>query len=148
MLTHAIEKFPRFLWIQKFAVAFLYSWAVLGFDGMLAPLLLPIVFANGLGATLGFLAGTNRGALGDWWQFVSPVRVGDTLYFRQEIVSKQDAEDPTTGIVTFGMEMINERGEVVSQGQRSALVARLPKIDDGAEPWNFVFGTAEQLARK
>jgi acyl dehydratase len=120
----------------------------LGFGGMLAPLLLPIVFANGLGATLGFLAGTNRGALGDWWEFVRPVRVGDTLHFRQEIVSKQDAEDPSTGIVTFGMEMINERGEAVSRGERSALVARLPQDDAQAEPWNFVFGTPEELARK
>lgn len=120
----------------------------LGFGGMLAPLLLPIVFANGLGATLGFLAGTNRGALGDWWEFVRPVRVGDTLHFRQEIVSKQNAQDPSTGIVTFGMEMINERGEVVSRGERSALVARLPKDSADAEPWNFVFGTPEELARK
>lgn len=120
----------------------------LGFGGMLAPLLLPIVFANGLGATLGFLAGTNRGALGDWWEFVRPVRVGDTLHFRQEVVSKQNAEDPSTGIVTFSMEMINERNEVVSRGERSALVARLPKDSGDAEPWNFVFGTPEELARK
>jgi 3-hydroxybutyryl-CoA dehydratase len=120
----------------------------LGFNGTLAPLLLPIVFANGLGATLGFLAGTNRGALGDWWEFVRPVRIGDTLHFRQEVASKQDAQDPETGIVTFNMEMIDERGEVVSRGQRSALVARLPKNSDTAEPWNFVFGTPEELARK
>jgi hypothetical protein len=63
-------------------------------------------------------------------------------------VSKQDAEDPSTGIVTFGMEMINERGEAVSRGERSALVARLPQDDAQAEPWNFVFGTPEELARK
>jgi acyl dehydratase len=120
----------------------------LGFKGMLAPLLLPIVFANGLGATLGYLAGTNRGALGDWWEFARPVRIGDTLHFRQEVASKQDAQAPDTGIVTFDMEMVNERGEVVSRGQRSALVARLPKSTDAAEPWNFVFGTPEELARK
>jgi acyl dehydratase len=118
-----------------------------GFSGTLAPLLLPIVFANGLGATLGFLAGTNRGALGDWWEFVSPLKVGDTLHFRQVIAEKRDAQDPSTGIVTFEMEMINERGEVISRGQRSALVARLPQEGD-SEPWNFVFGTPEELAKK
>ncbi|CAN5771461.1 hypothetical protein BH20ACI3_BH20ACI3_32570 [soil metagenome] len=120
----------------------------LGFGGTLAPLLLPIIFANGLGATLGFLAGTNRGALGDWWEFVRPVRVGDTLHFRQVVAEKRDAQDPATGIVTFGMEMVNERGEVVSRGQRSALVARLPRLDGDAEPWKFVFGTPEELAKK
>lgn len=120
----------------------------LGFGGILAPLLLPIVFANGLGATLGFLAGTNRGALGDWWEFISPLRIGDTLYFRQVIAEKHDAQDPATGIVTFGMQMINERGQTISRGQRAALVARLPLNDGDAQPWNFVFGTSEELARK
>jgi len=118
------------------------------FGGTLAPLLLPIIFANGLGATLGFLAGTNRGALGDWWEFVSPVRTGDTLHFRQVIAAKRDAQDSDTGIVTFGMEMINERGDVVSRGQRTALVARRPRSEGEAVPWNFVFGTSEELAKK
>lgn len=119
-----------------------------GFGGTLAPILLPIVFANGLGATLGFLAGTNRGALGDWWEFIRPLRIGDTLYFRQVIVAKKNAKDDETGIVTFGMEMVNQNGEVVSRGQRAALVARLPRQPGDAEPWNFVFGTAEELAKE
>lgn len=121
---------------------------VLGFGGTLAPLLLPIVFANGLGATLGFLAGTNRGALGDWWEFIAPLRIGDTLYFRQVIAEKRDAQDPATGIVTFGMEMINQHRQIISRGQRAALVARLPLDGGDAQPWNFVFGTTEELARK
>lgn len=120
---------------------------VASYGGMLAPLLLPIIFANGLGATLGYLAGTNRGALGDWWEFVRPVRIGDTLHFRQKVAGKRDSQEPDTGIVTFGMEMINERGEVISQGQRAALVARQPRPEEAAKPWNFVFGTAEELAK-
>jgi len=119
-----------------------------GFGGILAPLLLPIIFANGLGATLGFLAGTNRGALGDWWEFIRPLRIGNTLHFRQVIAAKQEAKDRDTGIVTFGMEMVNEHGDVISRGQRSALVARLPRLPGDAEPWNFVFGTPEELAKK
>jgi|HubBroStandDraft_6_1064221.scaffolds.fasta_scaffold391103_2 acyl dehydratase len=117
-----------------------------GYGGILAPILLPIVFANGLGATLGFLAGTNRGALGDWWEFIDPVRIGDTLRFRQVIVGKSEAKDADTGIVTYGMEMIDEEGRVVSRGQRSALVARLPEGE--AKPWNFVFGTSKELAKE
>jgi acyl dehydratase len=114
---------------------------------MLAPLLLPIVFANGLGATLGYLAGTNRGALGDWWEFLRPVRVGDTLQFRQRVAAKTDAKDPDVGIVTYEMEMVNQQGEVVSRGERSALVACLPPVQGPAKDWDFVFGTAEDLAR-
>jgi acyl dehydratase len=116
------------------------------YGGMLAPLLLPIVFANGLGATLGYLAGTNRGALGDWWEFVSPVRVGDTLHFRQVVIAKKDAQDPDTGIVTYGMEMLNQNGTVVSRGERSALVARLPQGE--VKAWKFVFGTVNELAKE
>jgi len=119
-----------------------------GFGGCLAPLLLPIVFANGLGATLGFLAGTNRGALGDWWEFIQPLRIGDTIHFRQVISAKRDAKDDKTGIVTFDMEMVTEGGEVVSRGQRSALVARVPHQPGAAEPWNFVFSTADDLAKE
>lgn len=118
------------------------------YGGVIAPLLLPIIFANGLGATLGFLAGTNRGALGDWWEFVQPARIGDTLRFRQVIAAKYDAKDPDAGIVTFGMEMINQRNEIVSRGERSALVARVPRMPGESRPWNFVFGTAQELAKE
>jgi acyl dehydratase len=76
------------------------------------------------------------------------VRVGDTLHFRQEITAKQEAKEPNTGIVTFGMEMINERGEVVSRGGRSALVVYQPKSQDESQPWHFVFGSAQDLAKK
>ncbi|HEY6330580.1 MAG TPA: MaoC/PaaZ C-terminal domain-containing protein, partial [Blastocatellia bacterium] len=117
-----------------------------GYGGLVAPVLLPIVFANGLGATLGYLAGTNRGALGDWWEFINPVRVGDTLRFRQAVAEKRDAKDAETGIVTYGMEMIDEHGTVVSRGERSALVARLPEGE--AKPWKFMFGTSSDLAKK
>jgi len=116
-----------------------------GYGGLIAPILLPIVFANGLGATLGYLAGTNRGALGDWWEFVEPVKIGDTLHFRQQVVGKQDAKDPATGIVTYGMQMVNQAGVVVSRGERSALVARLAETAD--RPWDFRFGTSQELAQ-
>lgn len=118
-----------------------------GYGGTLAPLILPAVFANGLGASLGYLTGTNRGALGDWWEFVRPVRIGDTLHFRQEITAKQEAKEPDTGIVTFGMEMINQRGEVVSRGARSALVVHQPSSQEESDSWHFVFGTAQELAK-
>lgn len=115
------------------------------YGGVVAPVLLPIVFANGLGATLGFLAGTNRGALGAWWEFIHPVRVGDTLRFRQVVNGKNDAKDQATGIVSYGMEMINQEEIVVSRGQRSALVARLSEGE--SKPWSFSFGTPGELAK-
>ena len=79
-----------------------------GYGGFIAPILLPIVFANGLGATLGYLAGTNRGALGDWWEFVRLQQRDKRLHFRQQVVGKQDAKDPATGIVTYEMQMVNQ----------------------------------------
>jgi 3-hydroxybutyryl-CoA dehydratase len=117
------------------------------FGGMVAPLLLPIVFANGLGATLGYLAGTNRGALGDWWEFVAPVRIGDTLRFRQIVVDSKDAKDPKTGIVTWSMEMVNQNDAVVSRGERSSLVQRVPQGEPDPD-WKFVFGTVGELSKE
>jgi acyl dehydratase len=115
------------------------------YGGLLAPILLPIVFANGLGATLGYLAGTNRGALGSWWEFVQPVKIGDTLHFREIVFAKKEAKDSDKGIITFGMEMINQGGIVVSRGQRSSLVARLTEAE--SKPWSFSFGTPKELAK-
>lgn len=54
-----------------------------------------------------------------------PVFIGDTLRATTEIVElKESKSRPQAGIVTFKHEMINQRGEVVCQCLRMALVKR------------------------
>ena len=54
-----------------------------------------------------------------------PVFIGDTLRATTEIVElKESKSRPNAGIVTFKHEMLNQRGEIVCQCLRMALVKR------------------------
>jgi acyl dehydratase len=56
-----------------------------------------------------------------------PVFIGDTLRATTEIVElKESKSRPQAGIVTFKHEMLNQRGEIVCQCLRMALVKRKP----------------------
>ena len=57
----------------------------------------------------------------------NPVFIGDTLHAETEIAELRDSRSrPDAGIVTFAHRMINQRGEIVCQCLRSALVRRRP----------------------
>ena len=56
-----------------------------------------------------------------------PVYIGDTLHAVTEIVEARASKSrPEAGIVTFRHELINQRGEVVCQCLRAALIKRSP----------------------
>ncbi len=56
-----------------------------------------------------------------------PVFLGDTLRAQTEIVDLKDSKSrPGAGIVTFRHELLNQRGEIVCQCLRSALLHRSP----------------------
>lgn len=57
-----------------------------------------------------------------------PVFIGDTLRAETEIAELRESRSrPTAGIVTFRHELFNQRGELVCQCLRSALVSRRPQ---------------------
>ena len=54
-----------------------------------------------------------------------PVFIGDTLYATSEVIGlKESKSRPNAGIVTFLHRAINQRGEIVCQCERSALIKR------------------------
>lgn len=56
-----------------------------------------------------------------------PVFIGDTLHVRSEVVElKPSRSRPQEGIVTFRHQALNQRGEVVCECLRSALLKRAP----------------------
>lgn len=58
------------------------------------------------------------GHLGDEWRFLAPVRVGDTLRTRHKPVAFQASRSrPDMGIVHFGLQILNQRNEIVQDGQ-------------------------------
>jgi acyl dehydratase len=55
--------------------------------------------------------------------FPKPVRIGDTLKTETTVIEKRDSRSrPGQGIVVFEHRCINQRGEIVAQCLRSALI--------------------------
>jgi acyl dehydratase len=67
---------------------------------------------------------STAGHLGDRWQFIAPVRIGDTLEVRHRPLSlRRSRSQPTRGILTFGLQLVNQREEVVQQGEVDMMLA-------------------------
>ena len=58
------------------------------------------------------------------WKFKGPIKIGDTLHARARIVAKKDAREPGWGVVTMQRQVLNQRGEVVQEGETEHLVSR------------------------
>jgi acyl dehydratase len=109
------------------------------FGEPIAHMLLSLVFANGLSASTSILRGTARGYLGMTWRTLGVCRIGDTLQVRETILEKRESSRPEVGVVVIGIEVINQREEVVNKGERTMLVAYKPKPGEQEKPWEFVF---------
>mgnify|MGYP006179466323 CR=1 FL=1 len=89
--------------------------------------------------TLGLMVGISVGdtTLGtavanlgwDEVRFPKPVFHGDTIRVRTKVLSLRESKSrPTAGIVEFGHTAINQRGEVVAECTRQALMHKKPKV--------------------
>lgn len=58
------------------------------------------------------------------WKFKNPVKIGDTVRVRGEVVGKKDGETPDRGIVTVTRTVLNQRDEVVQEGETDVIVER------------------------
>ena len=73
------------------------------------------------------------GHLGDRWQFVAPVFVGDTLEVRHKPLSvRRTRSQPTQGVMTYGLQLVNQREKVVQQGEVDMMLA-MRDAEPGAE---------------
>ncbi|MEM9176245.1 MAG: MaoC/PaaZ C-terminal domain-containing protein [Myxococcota bacterium] len=68
------------------------------------------------------------GHLGDWWRFLAPVHVGDTIRTRHRPIAwKPSASRPDMGIVEFGLQVVNQRDEIVQDGRVVMMMGARPK---------------------
>lgn len=58
------------------------------------------------------------------WKFRGPIKIGDTLHVRARIAAKKEADEPGWGVVTMERQILNQRGEVVQEGETEHLVSR------------------------
>jgi acyl dehydratase len=67
------------------------------------------------------------GHLGDSWRTLGPVYVGDTLRTRHRPLSfKPSSSRPGMGVVEFGLEIVNQRNEIVQDGRVAMMMSARP----------------------
>lgn len=63
-------------------------------------------------------------SLGWTWDFVGPIRIGDTVSVRFTVDKKRETRKPDRGIVCLACELVNQRDETVQRGEHRLLVQR------------------------
>jgi len=60
------------------------------------------------------------------WKFKGPIKIGDTIRVEARVTDKRDGPQPGWGVVTVARRVVNQRGEVVQEGETDQLVGRRP----------------------
>jgi acyl dehydratase len=60
------------------------------------------------------------------WKFIGPIRFGDTVHAVVRIASKRETSKPDRGIVVQALQVFNQRGEVVQEGEFTSMLKRRP----------------------
>jgi acyl dehydratase len=60
------------------------------------------------------------------YKFTGPILIGDTVRIRVRIQSKRETKKPDRGIVVEYVTMVNQRDEVVQEGEHGLMIWRRP----------------------
>src|SRR5882672_1249765 len=58
------------------------------------------------------------------WKFKAPVKIGDTIRLRAKVIARKDLPEPGRGLVTLERTLLNQRDEVVQQGETDLIVEK------------------------
>jgi len=58
------------------------------------------------------------------WKFKAPIKIGDTVRLRARVTAKRDDGKPDRGLVVLQRTVVNQRDEVVQEGETDLLVAK------------------------
>ena len=58
------------------------------------------------------------------WKFKGPIRLGDTIHVRSRIVGLKRGAEPGQQLVTVERQVMNQRGEVVQEGETEHMLER------------------------
>jgi acyl dehydratase len=64
--------------------------------------------------------------LGLTWKFTAPIKIGDTIHAVVRIASMRETSKPDRGIVVQAIQVRNQRGEVVQEGEFTTMLKRRP----------------------
>jgi acyl dehydratase len=87
---------------------------------------LVLALATGLRQRVGLFDGTLLGLLEvRSWRFRSPVRIGDTIRVRNEVTELRPTSKPDRGVMVQRVEVVNQDGTVVNDGELVLLLRRV-----------------------
>ena len=86
--------------------------------------LLGLAISSGLGSRATPRPFATLAFLGLRWRFKGPIKIGDTIKVRLKITDKRETSKPDRGIVTVQRWVVNQRGEVVQEGDTELMVER------------------------
>jgi acyl dehydratase len=66
------------------------------------------------------------GSAGLRWKFKGPIKIGDTIRVRARVTAKKEGAEPDRGVVTLERQVLNQRDEVVQEGETDLIVERRP----------------------
>ena len=58
------------------------------------------------------------------WKFKAPIKIGDTVRLRARVLAKRDDGKPDRGFITVQRTVVNQRDEVVQEGETDLLVEK------------------------
>ncbi len=58
------------------------------------------------------------------WKFKGPIKIGDTIRVRGKVIAKKEGGKPDRGLVTLERTVVNQRDEVVQEGETDLMVER------------------------
>jgi acyl dehydratase len=62
--------------------------------------------------------------LGLTWKFSGPIRFGDTIHAVIRIAAKRETSKPDRGIMIQSIQVFNQRGEVIQEGEFTSMIKR------------------------
>jgi acyl dehydratase len=83
--------------------------------------LLVLSVATGLATRLGFMEGTVIAFIGLEWKFKGAVKIGDTVHLVAKVKQTKAMRAMGGGFVVFDVRVLNQRNEVVQQGEWTVL---------------------------
>jgi acyl dehydratase len=94
-----------------------------GFPGRIAHGLLGLALADGL-KTRSPVRLLGIATLSWSWSFKAPILIGDRIQARFAVQARRATRRDDRGIVTFEAQVLNQRGEVVQEGQTLLMMSR------------------------
>ena len=58
------------------------------------------------------------------WKFKGPIKIGDTIRLRARVIAKTESSKPDRGVVIVARTVVNQRDEVVQEGETELTVER------------------------